>query len=150
MFQENDFSYISGSNFPRSKNFYTFPYKEAKFSKLILFSLYDIFFYSQQAFVFPFLRDICNVHDHIAAFFLFLLLQKDFGIFHDLYFVVFLYFLDNIQLISFYTFLHMEKNCKKIIKKFIKKGGFIERFKNVTLKFQLYHGLHNSQNFSID
>ena len=29
----------------------------------------------------------------------------------------------------------MEKNYKKIIKKIIKKGGFIERFKNVTFKF---------------
>ena len=65
--------YIPGSSFPRSKRFYTFSYKETKFSKLKYFSIiiikrffsfYNIFFYTQQAFV---------VHEHIVFFFLFLL-----------------------------------------------------------------------------
>ena len=33
----------------------------------------NIFFYTQQAFVFHLLRDFCKVHDHIATFFFFLL-----------------------------------------------------------------------------
>ena len=40
MFQET--FYISGSNFPRSKKFYTFSYKEAKFSKLKYFLINKI------------------------------------------------------------------------------------------------------------
>ena len=35
------------------------------------------------------------------------------------------------------------KNLKKKTNK-IPKTGFIERFKNVTFKFELCHGLHNS------
>ena len=34
-------------------------------------SFCNIFFYTQKAFVFHFLRDFCNVHDNIVAFFLF-------------------------------------------------------------------------------
>ena len=73
---------ISRRDFPRSKIFYTFYYKESKFSKLKYFliiitshfsSFYNIFFYTQQAFVFRLLRDFCNVHDHIVTCFLFLL-----------------------------------------------------------------------------
>ena len=75
-------SYISGSNFLclKTKLFYTFSYKEAKLSKLKsffiiiikpLFSFCNIFFCTQQAFVFHFLRDFCNIHDHIVAFFFF-------------------------------------------------------------------------------
>ena len=37
------------------------------------FSFSNIFFYTQQAFVLHILRDFCNVHDHIIAFFRFLL-----------------------------------------------------------------------------
>ena len=37
------------------------------------------------------------------------------------------------------------KKKKKIIKKKIVKNGFIERFKNVTFKFSLFHDSHNSQ-----
>ena len=64
----------------KTKHFYTFSYKEAKFSKLkyffiiiikCFFSLYNTFFYTQQAFVFHLLRDFCNVHDHIVTFFSF-------------------------------------------------------------------------------
>ena len=59
-------------------------YKEAKFSKskyflkIIMkrfFSFYNILFYTQQGFVFHFLRDFCNVHDQIVAFF-FLFFRK--------------------------------------------------------------------------
>ena len=66
IFQETELSYGSGSNFPRSKVFYTFSYKEAKIFKLKyfliiiiwhFFSFYNIFFYTQQAFVFPLLRE---------------------------------------------------------------------------------------------
>ena len=62
----------------KSKTVYTFPYKEAKFSKLkyfftiiikCFFSFYNIFFHTQEAFFFHLLRDFCN---HIAAFFLLL------------------------------------------------------------------------------
>ena len=63
--------------------FCTFPYKDAKFSKLKYFFIIIIkrffsfsnillFFYTQQAFVFHVLNDFCNFHDHIVAFFLFL------------------------------------------------------------------------------
>ena len=61
---------------------YTFPYKEPKLSKLkyfpivivkCFFSFYNIIFYTQPVYVFYLLRDFCNVHDHIAASFLFLL-----------------------------------------------------------------------------
>ena len=54
---------------------YTFPNKEAKFSKLKyfliiiikrFFSFYDIFFYTQPVDFLHLLRDFCNVHDHIA------------------------------------------------------------------------------------
>ena len=37
------------------------------------FSFYNIFFYTQQAFVFHLLSDFCNVPDHIVTFSLFLL-----------------------------------------------------------------------------
>ena len=53
--QDNEFSYASGSTFLRSKTFYIFCYKEAKFFKLKyfliiiiwhFFSFYNIFLYS--------------------------------------------------------------------------------------------------------
>ena len=37
MFQERELSYILGSNFPRSKTFDTFAYKEGKFAILKYF-----------------------------------------------------------------------------------------------------------------
>ena len=55
-------------------------------------SLCNTFFYTQLAFVFHLPVDFCVVHDHMVALFLFLL-KKDF---HELFFVVFLYYLDNI------------------------------------------------------
>ena len=66
----------------KSKTSYTFSYKETKFCKLkyfpiiILkrfFSFFNIYFYTEQAFVFHLLRNFCNVHDHTIAFFPFLL-----------------------------------------------------------------------------
>ena len=101
--------YISVSNFPvrKSKLFYTFPYKEAIFSKLKyfliiiikrFFSFYNIFFfYTQQAFVFHLLRDFCNVHDdHIDAFFSFFFFRKILISFTSFFLIAFLYFLDSI------------------------------------------------------
>ena len=88
----------------KPKKLFIFHAKFSKFSKLKyfliiiikhFFSFYNIFFYRQKAFIFHLLKDFCNAHDHFVAFFL---LQKDFDIFHELFFVVFLYFLDNIQL----------------------------------------------------
>ena len=61
---------------------YTLPYKEATFSKLKYFLiisnkalfLYIIFFSIFNQFIFfHLLRDFCNVHDYIVAFFRFLL-----------------------------------------------------------------------------
>ena len=62
-----EFSYISGGNLEslKIKKSYTFSYNY----KRAFFSFY-IFCYTQQAFVFHLLRDFCNVHDHIVAFFL--------------------------------------------------------------------------------
>ena len=82
-------SYISGGNLQslKMKYFHTFSYKEAKFSKLKYFliitmkhflSLYNLFFYTQQAFVF-------------RCFFFFYFRNLSRALF-----VVFLYFLDNI------------------------------------------------------
>ena len=78
-------SYIINLQSLKLKYFYTFPYKEAKFSKskyfciIIIkrfFSFYNIFFYTQQAFVFHLLRDFCNVHDHIVASFSFSSIER--------------------------------------------------------------------------
>ena len=55
------------------------------------FSFYDIFFYTQEAFVFHLLVDLCIVHDHIVAYFF---IYKDFHIFQELSYVVFLYYFD--------------------------------------------------------
>ena len=66
IFQETESSYISGSNFPRSKAFYTFSYKEGKVFKwkyfLIIvirhfFTFYDIFSILHKLFFF-FFQDI--------------------------------------------------------------------------------------------
>ena len=68
--KRND-SYISGSNFSTSKIFYAFSYKDTKFSKLknfLMIIIWHIFFYTQQAFVFSFLRDFSNVHNHVVFF----------------------------------------------------------------------------------
>ena len=122
--QAYETSYISGENLKvlKIKNMFfkhkrkkkvsdTFPCKEAKFCNLkyfliILikgfFSFYNIFFYTQPVSFFHLLRDICNINNHIVAFFH---LQKDFEMFHELSFVIFLYFLNNIQLINFQTIL---------------------------------------------
>ena len=61
---------------------YTFPHKEAKSYKLkyfpviitmYYFSFYNLFFFcTQPIYFFHLLRNFCNVHDHIVAFFLFL------------------------------------------------------------------------------
>ena len=70
--------YISGGNLQSlkiKKKFNTFPFKEAKFCKLRYFFiiikkhlfLFYVFFYTQQAFVFHFLRDFCNGHNHIVV-----------------------------------------------------------------------------------
>ena len=70
--------YISGGNlqtlkikkilhFSKLKHFFILTTKH-------FFSFYNIFFYTQQAFVFHFLRDFCNVYDHI--FFSFSSLDK--------------------------------------------------------------------------
>ena len=64
----------------RKEVFYTFPYKEAKFSKLKCclvfitkhFFSFNIFFYTQSVYFFHLLREFSNIHDHIIAFFLFL------------------------------------------------------------------------------
>ena len=104
IFQKTKLSYTSGSNFLRSKMFYTFSYREAKFSKskyfLIIiiqhFSSFDnAFSYTQQAFAFSLVRDFCNVHDHVVAFFFFFF-RKILISFMSLFFVAFSYFLDNI------------------------------------------------------
>ena len=42
-----------------------------KKKSFLFFSFYSIFFYTQQAFVFHFLRDFYIVHDHIVVFFFF-------------------------------------------------------------------------------
>ena len=64
----------------KTENLKNFP--SSKFSKLkyfliiiipYFFSFYNIFFNTQQAFVFHLLRDFCSVNDHIVDFFLFLL-----------------------------------------------------------------------------
>ena len=84
--------------------------------------MFLIFFpYAQQGFVFPLLRDFCNVHDCIATFSGFLL-YKDFNIFQKLFFAVSLHFLDKI-------FMYMKQNHKNFYKKINR------RFKNVTFKF---------------
>ena len=64
------------------------------------FSFYNIFFYTKQAFVFHLLKDFRIFDDHIVVFFFFfrktLISQKDFDIFRELFFVVFLCTLDRI------------------------------------------------------
>ena len=60
------------------------------------FFLIPYFSYIQQAFVFHLLRDFCNVHNHIVAFFPFSFLERkrnSFDIFFKLFFAVFLSFL---------------------------------------------------------
>ena len=88
----------------KSKIFYTFLYKEAKFSKLkyfliiILmdfFSFYNILFYTQPVYFFHLLRDFCGVHGHIVTFFSFSSLERFWHLSRD-FFIFFLYFLDNI------------------------------------------------------
>ena len=49
-----------------------------------------LFFYAQPIHFFYLLRDFCNVHDHIVAFFLLFFLQKTFDIFLKIFFVLFL------------------------------------------------------------
>ena len=49
------------------------------FSVIIIrhfFSCYNIFFYTEPAFVFHLLRDFCNVHDQIVGFFSFFFFRK--------------------------------------------------------------------------
>ena len=64
----------------KSKIFYTCHYKEVNFSKLKyffiiiikgFFSFYNIFFYTQQAFLYHPQRGFSNALDHIVAFFCF-------------------------------------------------------------------------------
>ena len=59
----------------KEKASYTFPYKEATFSTLKYFLIiliksfflfYNNFLYTRQSFAFHFLRDFCNVPDHIC------------------------------------------------------------------------------------
>ena len=64
------------------------------------------FLYTQQAFVFYLLRYFCNVQEHIVTFFSLERFLYPLGAF----FVVFVYFLDNIGLKNFYTiFIYMKK-----------------------------------------
>ena len=58
-------------------------------------SLHNFFSYTQQAFFFPLLRDFCNVHDHIVAFFLF---------FYFLFWEIFVTFTTILLLFSFFFF----------------------------------------------
>ena len=64
------------------------------------FSFYNFFFYTKQDFVFHLLKDFRIFDNHIVAFFFFfrktLISQKDFDIFRELFFVVFLCALDKI------------------------------------------------------
>ena len=60
--------------------------------KRFFFSFYNIFFYTDPVYLFHFLRDFCNVHDNIVAFFSFLFLER-FQYFSRALFVDFLYFL---------------------------------------------------------
>ena len=70
--------YITFQTWPEKENVpYTFPYKEAKFSKLKFFLIiimklfspfYNIFFSIQPVSFFYLPKNFCNVHDHIAAF----------------------------------------------------------------------------------
>ena len=68
--------------FSQKKIFLTFPEMEPYTSFPSCKN--NIFFYTQKGFVFYFLRNLCNVHDHIAAFLLFLF-RKDFDTFHELF-----------------------------------------------------------------
>ena len=72
-FKKRNFLILQEVTFQNQNFFYTFPYRRVKFSNLKyfliimlwhFFSFYNIFFYTQQAFVFPLPRDFCNVHDH--------------------------------------------------------------------------------------
>ena len=58
------------------------------------------------------MREFYNVHDHIVSFFLFLP-KKNFDIFQKLFFVGFLYFLDDIK-------MNIKKKKKKKKKKIYK------------------------------
>ena len=100
------FSYISGNRNPETETLKKFTlfqeltwkawksnvsdvflYKEAQFSKwkyfsLIIkyhfFSFYNIFLYTQQAFVFHLQGDFCNLHEQIVTFFSFSSLERFF------------------------------------------------------------------------
>ena len=69
--------YISGGNLQSMKIKKKLFFSKLKYFFIIIikrfFSFYNIFFYTQQAFVFHFLRDFFNIHDQIVAFFLSLL-----------------------------------------------------------------------------
>ena len=77
-----NFSHISTHTHTHTQKVsYIFSYKEAKFSKLKyfliivikrFFSFYITFFYTQPVYFFN-LKDLCNIHNHIVAFFLFIL-----------------------------------------------------------------------------
>ena len=84
-------SYISGVTCKawKSKISYTFSCKEPKFLYFFIiiikhfFPFYNIFFCTQQAFVFHLLRHFCSVHNHIVGFcsFLFRRILVPFSVF---------------------------------------------------------------------
>ena len=85
-----------------------------------IFSYYNIFFSTQQAFAFHFRRDFSRRSQPYC--FLFFFFFRKVLISFISFFVVFLYFLDNIQLINVWTFLYMKENYKNIKKKSMETG----------------------------
>ena len=75
-------------------------YESLPFIIRCFFSFCNIFFCTQQAFVFHPQRDFCNAHDHINSFFSYSSLER-FWYLSWAFFVVFLYFLDNTWKIKF-------------------------------------------------
>ena len=106
---------------------YTFPYTEARFSKLKyflmiiikqFFSLYNIFSKLSKLFVSIFWEIFVTFPTILMLFFVFFF--RKFLIYFASFIVTFLFFLDNVLLIYFYIFLHIRK--KKFKNNFIKKN----------------------------
>ena len=71
-------------------------------------SFCDIFFYTQKGFLFHLLADFCIVHFSFSSLEGLWYLSLGF-------FVVFLYYFDNIQLLNFQKFSYFQKNHKKLL-----------------------------------
>lgn len=84
---------------------------------VLFFLLEKLFFCTQLAFAVHLLGDFYTINTHIVAYFL-LLLQRYFVPFRSISFEAFLWFFDNIWLMSLYKFFYNKKLYKNYLKSF--------------------------------